>query len=283
LHPPSLGEFLHEFVGHYVALEGALWTSLRLLLLRPGGLTREYLAGRRRRYVLPLRLYLSASFLFFLVLKLVPSAGEAVLQAPAGAHPAGVGAAAEARIGADAAAPRARESEPAGASAPITPQVLSPVDCGAAGRPACGPFERLAQRAAARYNADPQGLSREFRSHLVGSAPYAVFLLLPVFAAITMLAYRNRRMTYGEHVVFSLHLHAFWFLALPLVALLPPSAGDLLIWIVPLYGVLALHAVYGGRWGPTLARAAFVSLAYGLLVLLASALLIFLVALLAIV
>jgi hypothetical protein len=24
LHPPTLGEFLHEFVGHYVALEGAL-------------------------------------------------------------------------------------------------------------------------------------------------------------------------------------------------------------------------------------------------------------------
>src|SRR6202000_2557918 len=66
LHPPTLGEFLHEFVGHYVALEGTLW----LLLCRPGWLTREYLGGRRRRYVLPLRLYLTASFVFFLVLKL---------------------------------------------------------------------------------------------------------------------------------------------------------------------------------------------------------------------
>ena len=59
LHPPTLGEFLHEFVGHYVALEGALWRTLRLLLTRPGRLTREYLEGRRRRYVLPLRLYLT--------------------------------------------------------------------------------------------------------------------------------------------------------------------------------------------------------------------------------
>ena len=24
LHPPTLGEFVHEFVGHYIALEGAL-------------------------------------------------------------------------------------------------------------------------------------------------------------------------------------------------------------------------------------------------------------------
>ena len=56
------GEFLHEFVGHYVALEGTLWRTLGLLLRHPGRLTREYLDGRRRRYVLPLRLYLTASF-----------------------------------------------------------------------------------------------------------------------------------------------------------------------------------------------------------------------------
>ena len=78
LHPPTVIEFVHEFVGHYVALEGPLWRTLGLLVARPGRLTREYLAGRRRRYVLPLRLYLSASFLFFVVLKLIPSAVDEV-------------------------------------------------------------------------------------------------------------------------------------------------------------------------------------------------------------
>ncbi|HET7795411.1 MAG TPA: DUF3667 domain-containing protein, partial [Rhizobacter sp.] len=52
LHPPTFGEFVHEFISHYVALEGALWRTLGLLLARPGRLTHEYLAGRRRRYVL---------------------------------------------------------------------------------------------------------------------------------------------------------------------------------------------------------------------------------------
>ncbi len=47
---------------------------------------------------------------------------------------------------------------------------------------------------------------------MIGVAPYVIFLLLPVFAGIMMLTYRSRRMTYGEHVVFSLHLHAFWFI-----------------------------------------------------------------------
>lgn len=68
LHPASMREFIHEFIGHYVALEGPLWRSLGALLFQPGRLTLEYLAGRRRHYVQPLRLYLSLSFLFFIAL-----------------------------------------------------------------------------------------------------------------------------------------------------------------------------------------------------------------------
>ena len=59
-HPPSAREFLHEFAQHYVAIEGSLWTTLKKLAV-PGALTLEYLAGRKRRYIHPLRLYLTAS------------------------------------------------------------------------------------------------------------------------------------------------------------------------------------------------------------------------------
>src|SRR6478672_7835883 len=69
LHVASAREFLHEFIGHYVALEGKLWKSLALLLFRPGRLTLEYIKGRRVRYVQPLRLYLTFSLIFFAVMK----------------------------------------------------------------------------------------------------------------------------------------------------------------------------------------------------------------------
>lgn len=45
--------------------------SVAVLLLRPWRLTNEFNAGRRVRYVHPLRLYLLASIAFFLVVKLV--------------------------------------------------------------------------------------------------------------------------------------------------------------------------------------------------------------------
>ena len=41
-----------------------------------------------------------------------------------------------------------------------------------------------------------------------------MFVLLPGFALWLKLAYLNRRMRYTEHLVFALHVHAFWFAAL---------------------------------------------------------------------
>jgi len=46
-----------------------MWRSLQCLTFRPGFLTHEYLAGRRRRYVRPARLFVALSIVFFAVLR----------------------------------------------------------------------------------------------------------------------------------------------------------------------------------------------------------------------
>ena len=238
LHPPTLGEFVHEFVGHYVALEGALWRTLALLLLQPGRLTREYFAGRRRRYVLPLRLYLSCSFLFFLIVKLMPAA-------PVPLKPGAM--------------------TPAQAIAQDGVLVDEEGDFAECLKPGadCGAVRSAIARAAQRWKHDPQAADH-FKSRFVATVPYAVFLMLPVFAAIVMLAYRGRRMRYGEHVVFSLHMHSFWFLAALAIWLLPDAAADGVQLLALGYGVWALRAVYGGRWPATVARAILISALYAL-------------------
>ena len=265
LHPPTLAEFVHEFVGHYVALEGALWQTLRLLLTRPGRLTREYLDGRRRRYVLPLRLYLTCSFLFFLAVKLTPS--------PSIDHPVVVdatgkrlGTVAELQARADTAAKAASVAAP-GVAAVHRPRYeeLRPVDCGAGDQRSCNWFETLVNRSGAGFSEHPQEAVQHMQAHIVAWAPYLVFLMLPVFAGIMKLTYWNRRMTYGEHVVFSLHVHAFWFLLFLVIWLAPETLGDLLQLAVPVYGTWAMHETYGGRWLPTIARAVFASAVYALL------------------
>ena len=62
--------FIAESVSEYFGLDGRLWRSLGLLLFRPGVLTVAYLDGRRTHYLRPLRLYLTATVLFFFVLNL---------------------------------------------------------------------------------------------------------------------------------------------------------------------------------------------------------------------
>lgn len=62
---PTLHELLHELVHEFVHVDGKIIQSIRLLFTRPGLMTKECAAGRRARYVSPLRLYLTFSVLFF--------------------------------------------------------------------------------------------------------------------------------------------------------------------------------------------------------------------------
>src|SRR5215216_1916723 len=56
-----VADLLNEFLNW----DSKFFTSLALLILKPWRLTNEFLAGKRVRYVNPLRLYLLASILFF--------------------------------------------------------------------------------------------------------------------------------------------------------------------------------------------------------------------------
>jgi len=63
---------LHHFVVNTVVQEllnvdGALWRTLRLLFVRPGRLSLEYVAGRRRPYLNPFRLLLVAIIVYLLM------------------------------------------------------------------------------------------------------------------------------------------------------------------------------------------------------------------------
>lgn len=248
LRPPRIGEFLQQFGGAYFATEGALWRTLKLLLFKPGELTRQYLAGRRKHYVLPLRLYLTISLAVLLLLRAVATvslgAPEGVVLTPVEAR----------NVQLDLGLGRAGLKE----------GVFFCTDLPA----------WLCQRIQRRIDVDPKLFKREIEQlgeRFVANLGGAMFVLLPGFALWLQLAYRNRRLRYTEHLVFALHVHSFWFamLALNLVAL--PWISALAAWAVPVYTLLAMRRVYGGRWGRLLLRAVVVSGLYGLTLALALA------------
>ena len=63
----SVWELLRDAFGDLLELDSRLWRTLIPLVTRPGQLTRDYLEGRRARFMPPFRMYLVLSILFFLV------------------------------------------------------------------------------------------------------------------------------------------------------------------------------------------------------------------------
>ena len=59
-------ELVTESIADMFALDGRLLRSLPMLMFRPGRMTRNYLDGKRARYVPPFRMFLLASVIFFL-------------------------------------------------------------------------------------------------------------------------------------------------------------------------------------------------------------------------
>ena len=63
----SLWELISDAFGDLFEIDSRLWQTLIPLLIRPGRLTRDYLEGRRARYMPPFRMYLVLSLLFFVI------------------------------------------------------------------------------------------------------------------------------------------------------------------------------------------------------------------------
>ena len=241
------------------ALESLFQLDLRVFrtfprfIFLPGRLTKEYLNGRRTRYIRPFRLYLFATFALFAVVALTTTGGFGLVLDPQGAarlNPPNTGVSVGSVSDTTAAASgsalygdpnereriaRALESD----SSSINIEGLAP----ATNRQ----FERVLRKQAAQAVRNP----RQFLGSLIDRGPYLMFLMLPVFALLLKLLYVRHGRLYAEHVIFSLHVHAFAFFAFATGILLDqPDVGWLNTagtWIGAssfLYLVLAMHHVY---------------------------------------
>jgi hypothetical protein len=64
-------EFVRDSLAELTDFDGRMMQSMRLLLTRPGLLSREYIDGRRVAHTPPIRMYLIVSLAFFFVLPLI--------------------------------------------------------------------------------------------------------------------------------------------------------------------------------------------------------------------
>lgn len=237
----NLKDLVLEFVQHPL-IDTKLWRSLVPLLLRPGALTEEYLAGRRTRYVRPLKLYLTISVTFFALLALLVPQEKYINFQSDGPKPV-----------ASTPAQAPADGQPVGVR--LKPSKLHL------------PIQWLDNRFQRNSDAldGPQGaVMRTAVSNRIASfIPKLVFVLLPLAAVLFKCFWWKRY--FVEHLVFSLHLHSFAFAA-ALVGFLhwTPVTVVVVAWGV-VYVVLAFRRVYGQGWVKTLAKLLGVWLSYTVL------------------
>jgi hypothetical protein len=258
---PSVRELAADAVAEFSGWDGRLASSLRALVQRPGYLTHEFLEGRRVRYISPLRLYVMASVVYFLIAAAAPSFRTKTGEVAFGGMSVGV-------------------STTTTSSGPLkAPQrVAKAADESLKGGQPMTAAERdaalkdishapgILQPLLRRVVIDPVGFKRGLRETM----PRMLFVLLPVFAGIVALFYRGRK--YPEHLYFAIHLHAFAFLALAAMELLKFSRISALVAAgataaliaIPVYSTIAFRRVYGGSVAGTIGKEVGIGLLYAL-------------------
>ena len=248
VHVPSTRELLHEALEGITHSDSRLWRTLYLLWFKPGKLTLEFVAGRRASYLPPFRLYLILSIIFFLAASYSHTQVKFVQF--------------------DTAA-KVVQFE----SAPVTSQ------------PECDKLNGTAFAAklfgrdwAPRIKHACNEIARDNGTSLfhvaVGTAPKAMFIFLPLVAFLNMLLYWRPRHKYAEHLLFFLHVHAFFFSVMALVVLVAEAAdawpalssaaslAGLLLWSLPVYTIFAMRRMFGRSWMRTLAKASALFVVY---------------------
>jgi len=236
-------------------LDSRVWRTLRLLVRRPGELTREFIAGRHQMYIPPFRLYLAVSILYFALSALLPDSYLLDREGPGGGP---------------------QTAEQARASEEVRKELEAEgIVTGEAGdsrwsarhceitifgeEPNSTDFERALSRACEQMNEDG---GKRFFERLAATAPKLMFLFLPLIAGVALLFYWRPRRLYAEHLVLFLHNHAFTFmlmgaagvlgalahLAFPGAGVLDFAASLLYAWL-PYYVYRSMRVVYGnGRF-----------------------------------
>jgi len=233
VHVLSMKEVAGDVTHSLLHLDSRAWRTLRLLTLRPGELTREFIAGRHQMYLPPFRLYLAISILFFALSALLPDSD------PFGMDNDGNAVVAPVTIKTPEDAKKIteelRKELEAGGVDPDKIQTEvgggTPCQFPLSDSKAFDDLELALERACKKMRADG---GAHLAERFAATAPKLMFLFLPVIAAVALLFYWRPRRLYTEHLVLLLHNHAFTFLLIGATEILSTIA-DLKI---PFVGIL---------------------------------------------
>src|SRR6266567_2188102 len=241
----SFRHVIVDILDSFLNWDSKFFATIGWLIVRPWHLTNQFLAGRRVRYVHPLRLYLLVSILFFFVinywaksLHVDPSKLSAEDRAEVAADPdipqevkAQVQRALDAKgltqpEAQTSPSPEAAVPPQPTATASPPPSATSPTPADDFGplvrfdKPPSDPLEKWLEQRAKEKMGEHGSKMALFIATLFSNLPYMMLCCIPLFALVLKVLYVRKRVFYIDHLVYALHIHSFAYLAIMLIVLI---------------------------------------------------------------
>ena len=276
----SFRHVVADVLDSFLNWDSKFFTTIALLILKPWRLTNEFLAGKRVRYVNPLRLYLLASILFFFAVnygakdlrlqpgKLSPK-DRAELEADLkkGDLPPAAREELEALLRepqAQASPALVSPSPPTAPSRPPTPKTDEQTQehrqssGDSKGRPffafdqgtkSSTPLERWFEARAKEKFGEHGTKFGLFIATLFSNLPYMMLCCIPLFAFVLKILYLRRRIFYIDHLIYALHIHTFAYVGIMLIVLATlglnrTAPGPIAGWIIALLWIAFVMQIF---------------------------------------
>lgn len=216
-------------------LDSRIFNSFLPFLFKPGYLAREYLLGRRKKYISPFRLYLLLSLVFFF---LAQTTSKKVVENEDSNWVTITDDGKDVVASSDSLAIAMLKNDSIFSIKTDSVDSTSKVDWGKFNK-------RLRGQAV-----DALTNKEIFLQNFYQSISYILFFLMPIFALLLKLLYVRRRVFYIEHLIFSINMHSFALLLFTIMILLSLAVGEkdgfipFLVLLVPIYFTAGMKRFY---------------------------------------
>lgn len=251
---------LGELASTFLSWDSKFFKTIVPLITKPGHVSKEYLGGKRKSYVAPLRLFLFFSFLFFFTLSVLQSTTIQMgssneteisdsLQADRDTVRMSIGFNDDFAIHKDSLRtliendqldniPEIRDEESAFQKKLWKKMLIAAVDGG-------------------------EFLGTYFQKNI----SVMFFFFLPVFGLLIWVFFANNKMDYIEHLVYGIYFHSFFFFMLWFTLILSELIGDpipLLLGVIYMiiYLVMGIKRFYEAKVGVAILKSVFLSVVY---------------------
>jgi len=194
---PKVKHFISEFLSANFNLDSKIFLTLKTLVLKPAALSKEYLAGKREKYITPVRLYLFISLVYFFVISFSPGDNTAVVH-----------------VNKDDVTDSTQNTLVAVSVDDVNPDTLKG-------------FDKLLYHKLEVIRS-PYG-EKVFLQSLQKNISLGMFIFIPLAALILFVIYRRKTKYYVPNLIFAIHLQALIFLWLTVFHLLSFLSGSYIL------------------------------------------------------